>query len=848
MDGVMEDPFAGILGRSSVAQALREARASLARPTRPFTPANRSLFAQARSPECSRPSSSYSIGQLRFEKDMFASSSESTISTRSTLHSRNSEHGGSCGSTCVAIPEELEEPELQLSDVGVFADSGEFVAECRPATPCIGVPLIRCTQVGETDGLQVCELQLPPEEYEAEAADDLALRIDVPPTASDDDSEEDEAMPSQAEGKPRAPSKVREALNRPARKKSSKKADRSFSKASESSKDWLVSLETMLADVEACHQLEDVVDQLRQLANELQCRTASQQLQAVPKVLRTTLRLMDRQQVNPSCLIRLARNALELMSLLVAAGEDRSSDSVQAAYLNIAKALFKLSKDAAHDNLFKSVGLLDALLAVLAEKDARGESSDLRIFVIGILKNVTNNEENVKYIAKQGIFQILQGLMQLTNSEEASKQAQLFVQITALLRNLVASAKRSQHVVELGILHDITRISARYSADQELQTNVARVLAKLSLHDDPCQAFETETTHMHQVVQILTTHADSPSLALRLVFVLGNLTSRSDRLREMFWFSCGGATLLPNLMKRYWQKDRKLAQAEHLSQSADAHECEGVLVKLVRLAANVAISPSVGIQVAACSDCVDPLLDILGCKRMSENEELVLNATAATTNLLFYGESTNLLFSADNKELLCRLLRPLLLESYNVEALVEAARALGNLSRHQDARQWIAELRIDEILAIFMAHDDRDLVFYTCGALVNIVADATHGGRLCSQIGLRLKLAAVLGDAPSDDIELQLVAVKVLSNLWLSGNSEAPWAAGELAAVHTGLDRVARQLENGASGEDDEASAMSSSLAELVAKLRDSIPRCLDTQACNAEAKLDVVHQISVAA
>merc|ERR1719305_1705007 len=127
---------------------------------------------------------------------------------------------------------------------------------------------------------------------------------------------------------------------------------------------------------------------------------------------------------------------------------------------------------------------------------------------------------------------------------------------------------------------------------------------------------------------------------------------------------------------------------------------------------------------------------------MTESEELVLNTMAATTNLLFYGEQANgnLLYSEENRELLCRLLRPLLLESYNIEALIEAARALGNLSRHQDARQWIAELRIDEILAILMAHNDRDLVFYACGALVNVAADASQVLRLCSDVQLRMKL------------------------------------------------------------------------------------------------------------
>lgn len=36
-----------------------------------------------------------------------------------------------------------------------------------------------------------------------------------------------------------------------------------------------------------------------------------------------------------------------------------------------------------------------------------------------------------------------------------------------------------------------------------------------------------------------------------------------------------------------------------------------------------------------------------------------------------------------------------------VEALVETARALGNLSRHADARRCIANLRLDEILVFW---------------------------------------------------------------------------------------------------------------------------------------------------
>jgi len=156
-------------------------------------------------------------------------------------------------------------------------------------------------------------------------------------------------------------------------------------------------------------------------------------------------------------------------------------------------------------------------------------------------------------------------------------------------------------------------------------------------------------------------------------------------------------------------------------------------------------------------------LDLLGAKRISDSEELVLNVVAAITNLLFYDVPTNLLFEEDNKLLLCRLFRPLLLDSYNIEALIETARALGNLGRHSDARQHMTNLRLDEILVILLDHENRELVYYVSGAIVNLAADAECTSRLAATCPE--KLAKLLHDAPADDYALQLVAVKVLTNL-----------------------------------------------------------------------------------
>jgi hypothetical protein len=180
---------------------------------------------------------------------------------------------------------------------------------------------------------------------------------------------------------------------------------------------------------------------------------------------------------------------------------------------------------------------------------------------------------------------------------------------------------------------------------------------------------------------------------------------------------------------------------------------------------------------------------MLGAKKIADSEELVLNVVAAITNLLFYDVPSNLLFQEENKQLLCHLSRPLLLESYNVEALIETARALGNLSRHADARQHMGNLRLDEVLVILLDHDDRDLVFYVCGALVNLAADPECTSRLTSVCPLVQKLAKLIGDAMHEkETSLQLVAVKVLTNLSLDPG--VTWPVTGMEDVREALERV----------------------------------------------------------
>eukprot|EP00439_Symbiodinium_sp_Y106_P014774 s2811_g2.t1 len=176
----MADPFAGVLERSSAAQALRDARASLSRPMRPFTPASRSLFEGAGSSSSSSglSPSTRALGALKPARDAFAPdrAKDSLFGMEESMASTRSSFGFA---PAFQVISELEEPDLQLADVLEQGQAGVVIRE---------------GQAGET--VFTPETRRKPEsataEYEGGGAEDLALRMDVP-AGSDDSGSEDEA-------------------------------------------------------------------------------------------------------------------------------------------------------------------------------------------------------------------------------------------------------------------------------------------------------------------------------------------------------------------------------------------------------------------------------------------------------------------------------------------------------------------------------------------------------------------------------------------------------------------------------------------------------------------------------
>lgn len=113
----------------------------------------------------------------------------------------------------------------------------------------------------------------------------------------------------------------------------------------------------------------------------------------------------------------------------------------------------------------------------------------------------------------------------------------------------------------------------------------------------------------------------SQDLVVRLLFTVGNLTAKSDEARWQL-FQCEGCmdTLL-QLYDTYQRRDDSPhtqpqkgapSRSEPQAPPGNVQQDEDVLVKLVRVLANMCIHPAVGPALAANATCIQLLMETLG--------------------------------------------------------------------------------------------------------------------------------------------------------------------------------------------------------------------------------------------
>lgn len=576
------------------------------------------------------------------------------------------------------------------------------------------------------------------------------------------------------------------------------------------------------------------------------------------------------------CVLALTPSLLDLYCADTAARESGNSNS-QVVLLG--KLLFMLSKESTNDALFCNVHYVEAALSAVAKicgsrtdpkakkhRTTRGDQEaeflpiervvlpfpiKVLIYLAGTLKNTSNAEEKMlKLLATNGAIAILSDTMLWRSRDptQAKEIAQFLVQTTGILRNLSVAKSYHKQFIEAQVPSRLCAMIPAFIGHLELMGNVSRILSKLTLHELPrAQINHQMADNLQNLVAVVDCDQNrslslleqqrpenrfQDLLLIRMYFVLGNLCAGNDCNRQFVAFDCRGVAVLLQALHFYasqytqQQHDGKTREKEEHDEHGIGHSAGGseqageVLVKLVRLLANLAINADIGAKLNG-DEQMGVLLETLDQAQRRGDEELMLNIVSCITNLSYYSTApppsdrvssssqmheARYSFIEGNRIVITSLLAQILLDR-NEEAVVEATRAFGNLTRFKDVLAYMSDHKVLDCFVVLLDHSNREVVYTVCGVLMNAALDESTRRKLLQvrpEAGdnerrgdVRSLLLGIVECAATDDVEMTCMACKVLYNLLLTKESRsAPCSSEDDAAGFQSDDlrRVVQQI------------------------------------------------------
>ncbi|TYZ69003.1 hypothetical protein PybrP1_009415 [[Pythium] brassicae (nom. inval.)] len=559
--------------------------------------------------------------------------------------------------------------------------------------------------------------------------------------------------------------------------------------------------------------------------------------------------LLERWSHSAECVVVLAPCLFELYS---ASHHGEAEGLPLQQIILVSKLLFMLSKEAANDSAFCDVQYVEAALDAIAKisdaaqdpkakkrvsgsgaKRALGDDEPLYldasrpvfplrvlIYVAGTLKNTSTAEDKMlKLLATNGAVTVLSDTLRWRASDgvQAKEVAQFLIQTTGALRNLSVMKSYHKQFLEAHVPPRLCAIVPAFLGHMELMGNLSRILSKLTLHELPrAQINQNMVANMRSLVAVVDC-AQNESLSfseqqrpesrfqdvllIRMFFVLGNLCAGNDRNRRCVAFDCrGGVDVLLRALqfyaRQYVNSYPGNSSTEAQDESGEAKSGE-VLVKLARVLANLAINPEVGAELNQSSSKMAILLETLALAQRNSDEELMLNIVSCITNLSYYSSpaaeehgAPAASFIESNRLEITALLSKILLDR-NEEAVVEAARAFGNLTRFKDVLARLSEHRVLDCFVVLLDHSNREIVYTVCGVLMNAALDeptrqqllrvelecasSAGGGQAgdSSRADVRTLLLGVVECAATDDVDMACIACKALYNLLLPAEGKS---------------------------------------------------------------------------
>ncbi|XP_032744885.1 armadillo repeat-containing protein 2 [Rattus rattus] len=432
--------------------------------------------------------------------------------------------------------------------------------------------------------------------------------------------------------------------------------------------------------------------------------------------------------------------------------------------LNICKLVFKISRSEKNDTLMQKDNILQSLLEVLRDEDLQS-NAEAFLYCMGALKFISGSPGFLTEMVNKGAVEILVQLIKETTEDTEKHGAcppnsgHLLVQTTATLRNLVDSPLTRSKLLNIGAFPHLCTVMEQHMNDKDICTNIARVFSKLTSYRDCCAALVSYSRCYALFLSLLNKYQKNQDLVIRIVFILGNLTAKSNQARELFSGESGSVETLLTLFQNFYRLEESSPKLRRPGARPQA-EAEDVLVKLTRVLANIAIHPRIGPVLAANPRVVGLLLTTLESKSLGDCEELVINTTAAINNLSFYQVKSSVL---QHKKLYVAELLLKLLVSNNMDGILEAVRVFGNLSQDHDVCNFLMQKNVHKFLMTLLEAKHQDICFSACGVLLNLTVDKDKRAVLKEGGGIK-KLVNCLRDFGPGDWQLACLVCKTLWN------------------------------------------------------------------------------------
>lgn len=492
---------------------------------------------------------------------------------------------------------------------------------------------------------------------------------------------------------------------------------------------------------EACSSCEDLYSTLE--SRDMLGRGAKRRSSA----LKTIFKLLD--QTDPRVLLRASRLVLAL---------DVSGSNLKS----LCRLLFKLSRDEKNDALFLEQNILDLIVALIAKTDYLSNCEAL-VYCIGGLKCLTANTQLNAALSEKGLIEALGRILKAVNASTSSQSrsknvSNLLLQVVGTLRHLADRGENRHDFLANKVINHLCGIMELFTLDGDLMMHVSRILSKLTLNNDCTAVLAEHPTAFQSLLALINKHPDRNDLVVRVAFVLGNLTARNDDCRYCLFNTEGAMETLQGSIRRYMAKDLR----ENLKESGDSkpdNTTEDVMIKLIRVVANLSINPDIGPLIAANETCIDLFMQVIESKDIGVNEELVLNALITINNLSFYDIINSAI--VERQVQIARLLLKQLMTDH-IEGMIEASRVFGNLSRSIDIRNFLTVKQVDKMMVALLDSGNREIVYTSCGVLINLMADENRRPTLKQEGGIN-KLTDVLRDYGRSDWQL---AGMVCMTLW----------------------------------------------------------------------------------